>query len=263
MDFKRISCVAVVLTVVCICVSSTLAAPFLFNAGPDSNTRFGWTNGEHTNEAFGSMGSPNVDTLGFHFVNGFPAHPLNMSVGPGNNAASAEIQVEVNTQNASGGAQPGFSTVTIRERGTYASTNPIPSNDFSGWGTAWMPLVFAPNGGGFLTPVALPAPTFTPTGPDVGTWMIEVVWQIGDPALDASFIPGGYSHPDINNPLFPWERFRVKIENDLFLTAQGVANGSSLTKTRMDIFVPEPSSVLLCMLAAGPLAIRRSRRRGV
>jgi hypothetical protein len=209
-----------------------------------ANSAFGWTGGQNNTDRFGN---PTVNTSGFFFNNtvGFTA-----TVGT-QPSVSDFARVTVDTQTATPVAGPLIHQLQIVEFGTWSSPN-------------------APNAGNLTHPDFTvqadfqvfrnsPTPQGTTGALSYGSGTSYIVFNPnGTWSASRTLVAGGASPPFSN---VDWRRFLITVTNTIQVSGAAPA-GSTISKTGMRIYVPEPSTILFLIAGFGPLVMRRSSRRG-
>jgi hypothetical protein len=234
------------------------AVPFTFNnSGQTSN--FGWSADSaslgHTGTDSQNMGSPSVNQNGVSFINEFG--DMNYTVDSGTPSLNSHVEWGVSTVGAvvfganvpasnPGGAAP-ITTITVRESGTFVSSSP--STDFSVTQSIGIqffdPIPAFPHSlTGYLA--NLPQPTYNLID---GTWEAELVIDITSLPLGdggSLFAPNGA------------KTMAFDLVN-LVSLSPGAPVGASFTKTRAEVFLPEPGTV--CLLGLGIMVVGIRRRQ--
>ncbi len=229
--------------------------PFAHNAA-GSNARFVWSGGANSILATsnGSHGSPDVSVDGFQFQNSFLDDPLDVAV---SNATHTTVDAHLEViLDATG---PAIDTIIIRESGSFYFGGANPADvglDFAGTAGTIAIVSLVPDLV-FVTPVTFDPITysFNPGSSTDGTWSMEIELAYNDPRISYFHFP--WMPPPTPAP---WDFFTLKVDNHMKLTAAGAANNSSMMKDRMDIFVPEPGSLVL-LGCLGPVLLWRRNRR--
>jgi len=203
-----------------------------FGTDQGSNAEFNWLNGRHDGDGglANQLGSPTVTTSGFIFQNEFG--DMNFNVVPG---ASINTITRVNVADPAG-----ISLITVHESGTYGG-NPADITH-----THTLDL--------FRTAPGFPATSGNIPFPPI-TFAADGTWHV-DMAIDVTsiaWVPFGSDGLPVND-------FQVTLVN-IFSINMGAPAGTFVQKTRAEIIVPEPASLLL--LAGGflPLLLRRGTGR--
>ena len=246
--------------IACIAAASLIsttayAVDFNFNQAGQTSA-FGW-NGQspafgHTGTDNQNMGSPTVNSNGFFFINEFG--DMNYVVNAGTPNINSQVEWAASTKGAvvfgqavqgsnPGGAAP-ITQIIVRESGTFVSQDP--QADFSitqSFGIQFFdpsppfPFNIAPYA------VSLPQPTFDLIN---GTWQTEITIDITTLDLGGIFAPAGA------------DTMAFDLTNIIALSPEA-ATSASITKTRAEIFTPEPGT--LCLLGLGLIAVGVRRRR--
>jgi hypothetical protein len=207
------------------CAAWARATPIPWANASGSNAAFGWSNGENNNNYFGN---PTVSTSGFLFnqMNGFIAQG-----GGGNSASTTDFaRVIVDVANSTPPGAPPIHTIIVEEWGTWSMSMGSQPSDFSVQAdfSVFRFLPNPPGGSGSLTlPVVFNGD---------GTWTATRTLTAA-PGLD-------------------WSRFQITVTNTIQVNGTAPL-GSFVEKTGMQIFVPEPASLLLVLGGLLPLVRRR------
>lgn len=212
---------AVAFAAVLLCSPAIAQPPVAWTNAAGANPVFSWFSGQNSHTDF--FGSPAVDDAGFHFTPGSFFSPQ-----PAANEAADLLNVGINM------AAP-TSTVIVREQGTWSHPLGAASLQMTA------DVTFFNSDDPFAGVASFPLNvTFTNAGGFGGGWEAEFILNTG-PA----------THPATANPL---SNFVMTLRNSL-----QTANGGTLTKDRIDIFVPEPASAIT-FAAAGLFLIKRRKR---
>ncbi len=244
----------VAFSAVSLAVQSVHAAGWAGFAAEGSNNAFGWSSVDdfdptmagHIGSDGALMGTPSINENGFFFLNpNFVVDSNDVEINSVNEwgvSISGTNVGSITIPDVPGGSNPDLITdIIIRESGTYVSDNPQADFNLQTSITVTQvapapPLPFLP----FETKsVFLASYNFYPDG----TWDVELIYEADKSAI---LSPTGF------------DTFRLDLTNLFQLTPTGVANGSSITKTRADVIIPEPATSLL--LIFGAVAAMRRRR---
>jgi len=229
------------------------AGPWVGFAAEGSNQAFGWSSIDDFNPALAGdtspdgalMGTPSINENGFFFLS------PNITVDANDTEVNAvnEWGVSISGTNVGSisipddnvGPNPDLITdIIVRESGTYVSNDPLA--DFNVVVTLVVtqvapapPLPFLPfdNVSAFTADV-----NFHPDG----TWDVEFAFEADKSSI---LSPTGF------------DTFRLDLTNQLQLLPSGISNGSSITKLRSDVIIPEPATAAMLLLGSSIVLIRR------
>lgn len=220
------------------------AGPWTSGMASGSNSAFGWTGGQNNTDRFGN---PTVSTAGFFFSN-----TVNFTATVGTQPSVSDFaRVTVDTATAVPASAPLVHQIQVVEFGTWSSPNP-------------------PNAGNLTHPDFTvqadfqvfrnsPTPMGTTGSLSYGSGTGYIIFN-GDGTWSASrtLTSGGASPPFSN---VDWRKFLITVTNTI-QTSGAAPAGSTISKTGMRIYVPEPSTIFFLLAGFGPLVLRRSSRRG-
>jgi len=229
-----------------------LAGPWAMSP-EGSNSAFGWSSIDDVDPTLAGgigadgplMGSPTVNENGFFFLS------PNITVDANDTEVNSvnEWGVSISGTNVGNISIPNdnvapnadlITDIIVRESGTYVSNDPLA--DFSVLATLVVTQV-APN-----PPLPfLPFDSVSAFTADVnfnpdGTWDVQFVFEADKSSI---LSPTGF------------DTFRLDLTNQLQLLPSGIANGSSITKLRSDVIIPEPASAAMLLLGSTLVLIRR------
>jgi len=220
------------------------AGPWTSGMASGANSAFGWTGGQNNTDRFGN---PTVSTAGFFFDN-----TNNFTATVGTQPSTTDFaRVTVDTALAVPPTAPLIHEIQVVEFGTWSSPNaPAPNYlthpDF----TVQADFQVFRNS-------PTPQGTTGALGYGSGTGFI-VFNSDGTWSASRTLTSGGASPPFSN---VDWRRFLITVTNTIQVSGSAPA-GSTISKTGMRIYVPEPSTILFLFAGFGPLVLRRSSRRG-
>jgi|GEM_PF-2486429 len=254
---KLIAAVAMVaLSAVSLVGQSAHAAGWAGFAAEGSNNAFGWSSVDdfdasmagHIGTDGALMGTPSINENGFFFLNpNFTVDANDVEIDSVNEwgvSISGTNIGSITIPDVPGGSNPDLITeIIVRESGTYVSDDPQADFNLQTSITVTQvapspPLPFLP----FETK------SVTLLGGDYnfypdGTWDVELIYEADKSAI---LSPTGF------------DTFRLDLTNLFQLTPTGVGNGSSISKTRADVIIPEPATSLLLMMGVA-VGLRRRR----
>ncbi|MCB9853016.1 MAG: PEP-CTERM sorting domain-containing protein [Phycisphaerales bacterium] len=232
--------------------SAVFSAPWTVNAS-GQNSRFSWSAVHssnpgllgHTTET--AMGSPDVSPLGLFFQGSHASDPMDFVVDVNDTQVDTDERWVMSTVpaapvaagnalNLNGSNPPGaapFDSIRVVETGTYVSNNPLA--DFSRNQSIAI-TIFDPFT--FTFPFAMLDLAFYPNG----TWVATAEIDLLAPTFGAGV-----------------KTMQVDLINILALTQSGISANASITKTSSYIYVPEPSTVILSLVALPMIFVRRRR----
>jgi hypothetical protein len=236
MAAKRLLVMCLLVVVVVVGTGSPVFAATIWAFNPSgSNSRFGWSSGQHvTLPDTTAHGSPTVNVNGFSFENAYGDMHFRAEAG-GKATVNAGVSVRVNIATATPPDTVPIDVIVVREFGTWGGVLPGPSVTADFDITEYV-------GGTNTGPISLPPVTFNADG----TWYTQSTFVPGP----GNPLGGVWTNPAV------LQYFQIRVRN---LIGAGAVPGTFIEKTGLQIFVPEPSSIFFMVLVL-PLAFRRVRQ---